>query len=135
MIMNFEKDLTQSEEPKEYENADIAGALYDFLGFLTTLKEPVTMSARHQSGIAVDLLQRWAEERGFSIKSANVKNWNHRRKTYKNIATHDFWNSRKNKVWWSVSPEVRANQRISSKRIFQKNCRKYERTFLGKQKA
>jgi hypothetical protein len=54
----------------------ISGALFDFAGFLTTMKEPVTFSASHDAGIAVELLEKWAEARGFELGDADVMGWN-----------------------------------------------------------
>jgi hypothetical protein len=53
----------------------LAGALFDFLGFLTTLEKPVTLSARHEASSAVRLLEVWAANRQLSLDEALVKDW------------------------------------------------------------
>lgn len=53
----------------------VAGALFDFLGWLTSRDEEVTFSGHHEAGIAVRLLQEWAEKRGLSLDNADVMYW------------------------------------------------------------
>ncbi len=55
--------------------AHLTGALFDFLGFLTTRHEPLTFSAAHDAQPAVDALRAWAEKRGLDLDSADVKGW------------------------------------------------------------
>ncbi|OZI74548.1 hypothetical protein [Bordetella genomosp. 12] len=57
----------------------IAGALFDFMGFLTTLDQPVTLGASKEATIAVKLLEQWAEKRGLHLSEADVKGWDRRR--------------------------------------------------------
>ncbi len=53
----------------------ISGALFDFCAFLTTLDEPVTLSAKHDAAVMVRLLERWAKKRGLELDDADVENW------------------------------------------------------------
>lgn len=53
----------------------IAGALYDFLGYLTTRAEPLTLSRAHEAPPALDALVAWAETRGLSLERADVLHW------------------------------------------------------------
>jgi hypothetical protein len=53
----------------------IAGALFDFVGYLTTLDEPVTFSGKHDATAALDLLGEWASQRGLDLDEADVKGW------------------------------------------------------------
>jgi hypothetical protein len=53
----------------------IAGALFDFAGFLTTMDKPVTFSSRHEATSAVELLTAWAAKRGLSLDEARVRDW------------------------------------------------------------
>jgi hypothetical protein len=54
----------------------IAGALFDFLGFLTTSDEVWTFSAQHDAAPAVRALEQWAGKRGLSLAEADVSGWN-----------------------------------------------------------
>jgi hypothetical protein len=54
----------------------IAGALFDFMGRLTTLDEPVTLSGRHDAGVIIPIAEAWAGERGLSLDEADVSGWN-----------------------------------------------------------
>ena len=53
----------------------VAGALFDFLGYLTTRESPVTFSTRHSASPAVEVLQAWADKKGLDISDADVENW------------------------------------------------------------
>jgi len=57
-------------------NKKIAGALFDFLGYLTTLKNPITRSSKHEAPLGLKCLQEWAKKRKFDLEDADVKNWN-----------------------------------------------------------
>ena len=54
----------------------IAGALFDFAGFLTSTEEGHTFGAKHDAAPMVDLLREWAAARGLSLDEANVMGWN-----------------------------------------------------------
>ena len=57
------------------EQKHIAGALFDFLGHLTTMSEPLTLGASHLTPPALDELHKWADKRGFSLDDADVLGW------------------------------------------------------------
>lgn len=64
--------------PGDAQNAVIAGALFDLMGFLTTLDEPVALGSTEEAAIAVELLQFWAAKRGLNLDGADVKGWKER---------------------------------------------------------
>jgi hypothetical protein len=53
----------------------VAGALFDFLGYLTTRDKPVTMSKRQEPHRALKMLQEWADERKLDLDNADVTGW------------------------------------------------------------
>lgn len=53
----------------------IAGALFDFLGHLTTMPKPLTVGSSQLAPPALDELQKWADKRGLSLDDADVLNW------------------------------------------------------------
>ena len=55
----------------------IAGALFDFLGYLTSLpaQEAVTFSECHEASSAVEHLEKWAEKRSLSLDEADLFGW------------------------------------------------------------
>jgi len=53
----------------------IAGALFDFAGYLTTRDSPTTFGACYDASPVVKLLTDWAKERGLSLDDAMVKGW------------------------------------------------------------
>jgi len=54
----------------------VAGALYDFLGYLTTRRTRITMSDRDDAGAAVDALVDWSKTRKINLVEARVYDWN-----------------------------------------------------------
>lgn len=53
----------------------IAGALFDFMAFITTQEEDVILGARHEAGQGVKLIERFADARNLSIKAPAVSDW------------------------------------------------------------
>ena len=54
----------------------VAGALYDFLGYLTTRRTRITMSDRDDAVPAVDALVDWSKTRNINLTEARVRDWN-----------------------------------------------------------
>lgn len=55
---------------------DIAGALFDFLGYLTTREESLSIGASEDATPPLRHLQDWAARRGLSLSPADVQHWN-----------------------------------------------------------
>ena len=55
----------------KYTRTQLAGALFDFLCRLTTRPPLSAMNA----AIFMEMLQEWADERGFSLDGADVEKW------------------------------------------------------------
>ena len=55
---------------------DIAGAIFDFAGFLTAHKEVIAVGATASASPMVWRIQEWAEARGLSLEAPNVMAWN-----------------------------------------------------------
>lgn len=63
-------------EPVVVPESVIAGALYDFLGYLTSRRTRITLSDRDEAGAAVDALVDWSKTRKIRIEEdACVKDW------------------------------------------------------------
>lgn len=60
------------------EQSVIAGALFDFIGFLTTRDSNTTLGATSPAAPAVDLLSEWAETRSLALDDADVSDWQSR---------------------------------------------------------
>lgn len=60
------------------ENTDklIAGALFDFTGYLTTLKKPITFGSFYDASLALKHLKKWAKMKNLNLDKADVKGWN-----------------------------------------------------------
>ena len=70
---------TQAQEPIQTDKAAlqmlVAGALFDFAGYLTTLPEPLAIGAAEFSGPMVEHLKKWAETRNLPLDEAAVMSW------------------------------------------------------------
>jgi hypothetical protein len=57
------------------EEAVIAGALFDFMGWLTSRKERLVLSSADEASPAVDAIRDFAKMRGLSLDDAQVQEW------------------------------------------------------------
>ena len=53
----------------------IAGALFDFMGWLTSRKERLVLSSADNASPAVEVIKQFAEMRGLSLDDAQVQEW------------------------------------------------------------
>ena len=53
----------------------IAGAVFDFMGYLTSRKERIVLSAADEASPAVDAISDFATKRGLSLDNARVRDW------------------------------------------------------------
>ena len=53
----------------------IAGALFDFMGWLTSRKKRLVLSSADEASPAVDAIRDFAEMRGLSLDNARVQDW------------------------------------------------------------
>ena len=54
----------------------IAGAIFDFMGYLTTRPKTVAAGATENPTPVLDHFTVWAKERGLNIEKAMVQDWN-----------------------------------------------------------
>ena len=66
-------EAQQQAEPVS--QAVIAGALFDFMGWLTTRKERLVLSSTDNASPAADAIKVFAEMRGLSLADARVQDW------------------------------------------------------------
>jgi hypothetical protein len=57
-------------------HAEIAGALFDFMGWLTSREKRLVLSSTDNASPAVAAIMEFAEMRGLNLDEANVKDWN-----------------------------------------------------------
>jgi len=55
---------------------DIAGALYDFCGCLTTTGEEFMVGSSQNVNPLLEHLKKWAKKRKLNLGNPNVKDWN-----------------------------------------------------------
>ncbi len=60
---------------QDVSHAMIAGALFDFMGWLTTRDERLVLSSADEAGPAVDAIRDFAKIRGLSLDDAMVQDW------------------------------------------------------------
>ena len=65
--------LEQQAEPVS--QAVIVGALFDFMGWLTTRKDQLVLSSVDNASPAADAIKVFAEMRGLSLDDARVQDW------------------------------------------------------------
>ena len=53
----------------------VSGALYDFMAYLSTLPESVTMGASEHSAGLLDAFKEWSVKRGLDTGGADVEHW------------------------------------------------------------
>ena len=73
VITALKAALEQQAEPVS--QAVIAGALFDFMGWLTTRKERLVLSSTDNASPAADAIKVFAEMRGLSLNDARVQDW------------------------------------------------------------
>ena len=56
-------------------HAVIAGALFDFMGWLTTRDERLVLSGADEAGPAVEAITAFSKMRGLSLDNAKVQDW------------------------------------------------------------
>ncbi len=67
-----------AEKPAQQEpvaHAVIAGALFDFMGWLTSRKERIVLSSADNASPAVEAITEFAKMRGLSLDDAKVQDW------------------------------------------------------------
>ena len=63
-------------EPEPVAHYVIAGALFDFMGWLTSRKERIVLSSADNASPAVEVITEFAKMRGLSLDDAKVRDWN-----------------------------------------------------------
>ena len=62
-------------QPAQVTHTVIAGALFDFMGYLTSRRERIVLSASDDAAPAVDAIRDFAKKRGLSLDDAQVREW------------------------------------------------------------
>ena len=68
--------LGQEIEQEPVAHPVIAGALFDFMGWLTSRKERIVLSSADNASPAADAIRDFANMRGLSLDDAKVQDWN-----------------------------------------------------------
>ena len=68
------RDMAQ-EKTSMTKDEVIAGVLFDFMGWLTSRKERIVLSASDDAAPAVDAIRDFATKRGLSLDDAQVQTW------------------------------------------------------------
>jgi len=69
-------DVREIKQLRETQQTIIAGALFDFMGWLTSRKERIVLSSANEASPAVDAIKDFAKMRGLSLDDAKVQDWN-----------------------------------------------------------
>lgn len=61
---------------KVYTRRAVSGALYDFIAYLTSLKEPILLGASEDPLEVLDHLVKWSQHRGLNVDDRpDVNGW------------------------------------------------------------
>ena len=71
----FVAEFKAAQKAEPVSQAVIAGALFDFMGWLTTRKERLILSSTDDASPAADAIKVFAEMRGLSLNDARVQDW------------------------------------------------------------
>jgi len=74
VILALRERLAQPEQ-EPVAHSIVAGALFDFMGWLTSRKERLVLSSSAEASPAVEAIQEFAKMRGLSLADADVQNW------------------------------------------------------------
>jgi hypothetical protein len=69
------KEALAQPEQEPVAHTVIAGALFDFMGYLTSRKERIVLSASDDAAPAADAIRDFAKKRGLSLDDAQVREW------------------------------------------------------------
>lgn len=58
------------------DNDKIAGAIYDFIGYLTTRSGDNVFGRSHEVVVIHEFMLEWAKNRNLDIENPNIRNWN-----------------------------------------------------------
>ncbi len=73
-VANDDAEATPDPLPADL-SVVVAGALFDFLGYLTTRDKVISLGATEEAGAAVEAVSEWAATRGLSLDEAAVGGW------------------------------------------------------------
>jgi len=69
------EDYEKATGMSSVEHAVIVGALFDFMGWLTSRKERIVLSSADNASPAVEAITEFAKMRGLSLADAKVTDW------------------------------------------------------------
>ena len=69
------KEALAQPEQEPVAHTVIAGALFDFMGYLTSRKDRIVLSAADDAAPAADAIKDFATKRGLSLDDAQVREW------------------------------------------------------------
>ncbi len=79
-VIDAMRALTQRPAAQTEREADglppiVAGAIFDFAGFMTSRSEVLEVGSTAEAGPVADLVKEWAELRGLDLADAAVLSW------------------------------------------------------------
>ena len=74
-VIDALRSALEQQQAEPVSQAVIAGALFDFMGWLTTRKERLVLSSTDNASPAADAIKDFAEMRGLLLDDAKVQDW------------------------------------------------------------
>ena len=71
----------------------IAGALFDFMGWLTSRRKRIVLSSADNASPAVEAITEFAKMRGLSLDDAKVQDWNTAPTQRKPLTDEEIWSN------------------------------------------
>ncbi len=67
--------IAEAEKQEPVAHSVVAGALFDFMGWLTSRDKRLTLSSTDEASPAVEAITEFAKMRGLSLDDAQVEHW------------------------------------------------------------
>lgn len=74
-MTNIGAAIAEAEKQEPVAHSVVAGALFDFMGWLTSRDKRLTLSSTDEAGPAVEAITEFAKMRGLSLDDARVQDW------------------------------------------------------------
>jgi hypothetical protein len=74
-MTNMAQAIAEAEKQEPVAHSVVAGALFDFMGWLTSRQRRLTLSSTDEAGPAVEAITEFAKMRGLRLEDAQVEHW------------------------------------------------------------
>jgi len=90
-ITSLRQAIAELESQEPVAHSVISGALFDFMGWLTSRKERIVLSSADNASPAVEAITEFARMRNLSLDDAKVQDWHTHPPQRKPLTDEDVW--------------------------------------------